>query len=275
MNILITGIDGFLGKAILGSIKKEGNRIIGLNRKKGSELPNVEKVYSTPEELINSEKNFDLIFHTAAFIPYGNYATPHENFIKTNIALTATLSLQYLTARIVYASSVAVFGTPLTSTLNIHSPLNNPDLYGLSKLAGEAIIRNHPKYSIIRYSSIIGRGMKTASIIPKMINDAKNNRLIQVWGTGERKQNYIDIRDAARLAVLCGNFEKNISCLGVAEKSYSNLEVANIIAELTKAEIKFINDDPSPSFVFDPSVEYSELNFHPQFDIYNTIQEML
>ena len=100
--------------------------------------------------------------------------------------------------------------------------------YGLSKLWAEKIIqRNSKAFVIFRISSLIGENMKSNSFIPKIIDKALNNGKIIILGNGERLQNYIDVRDLSMMIEKSLNSSSNEILLGVTEKSYSNIQIAN------------------------------------------------
>lgn len=276
-SVLITGIDGFLGQHLLSALNGKGYRVVGLNRTESArEKENAEvKIYNHPEAIFRDEPAFKYIFHLAAYIPYGKFHQPDAALYTTNIKLTGSLAESYASSRFIFASSVAVYGYPLQVPLGVYSAFNNPDYYGLSKLAGEAIVKNHPDYAIVRFSSVIGKGMKPVSLIPRMIEQAKKNKRIEIWGNGERLQNYIDVRDAAKLCTHCADVNENVIALGVGDKSYSNNEVAQIIAQHTGASIVHKGEDESPSFVYDPGGEYNTLHFNPEIALAQTIAEMI
>lgn len=275
-SVLITGINGFLAKHLLKLLTANDYRVVGLSRTGSPDtIQNPEvKIYNNQEALFQNEHAFKYIFHLASFIPYGKFHEPHAEFYTTNIKLTGLIDEHYASSKFVFASSVAVYGVPLQLPLQVNSPFNRPDYYGLSKIAGEAIVKNHANHAIIRFSSIIGKGMKPVTLIPKMIEQAKQTKVIQVWGTGERMQNYIDVRDAARLCMQCADYSENIITLGVAEKSYANNEVAELIALNGGAIIEYTGEDASPSFTYDPSPEYKTLHFKPAITFERTIAEM-
>ena len=274
-SVLITGTNGFLAKHLVKKMAARGYRIVGLNRTGLSATGHQDVIiYGSAEALFRHEPGFRYVFHLASFIPYGRFQQPHDEFYTTNIKLTGLLSEHYASSRFIFASSVAVFGVPIQIPLQVNSPFNLPDYYGLSKIAGEAIVKNRSDHAIIRFSSIIGKGMKPVSFVSRMIEQAKQSKLLQVWGTGERMQNYIDVRDAARLCLQCADYRKNITTLGVAEKSYSNTEVAQLIALHTGAKIEYTGDDISPSFCYDPSPEYKALHYKPAITLEQTIAEM-
>jgi nucleoside-diphosphate-sugar epimerase len=275
-SVLITGINGFLARHLQKILTAEDYRVVGLSRTGSPDtIQNPEvKIYNNQEALFQNEHAFKYIFHLASFIPYGKFHEPHAEFYTTNIKLSGLIAEHYASSKFVFASSVAVYGVPLQLPLQVNSPFNRPDYYGLSKIAGEAIVKNHTNHAIIRFSSIIGNGMKPVSLIPRMIEQAKQTKVIQVWGTGERIQNYVDVRNAARLCLHCADYTESIITLGVAEKSYTNNEVAQLIALNTGAGIQYTGEDPSPSFTYDPNPEYKALHYKPTITFEQTIAEM-
>lgn len=275
-SVLITGINGFLAKQVLKLLIAEGYRIVGLSNQHGvSEPQNKVIAYSTLEALFRSEMEFKYVFHLAAFIPYGVIYNPGKKLYETNIRLTSLLVEKYPSARFVFSSSVAVYGVPLSLPISLYSPYNRPDAYGLSKLAGESVIRSLDSYAIIRYSSIIGKGMKPVSFIPKIIEQAKQNGNITLLGNGTRQQNYIDVGDAAGLCLAAAKEKENMTMLGVAEKSYTNREIAKWIVEKTGAAIEYTGTDDSPSFVYDNKKEGEAFLVPSTTPIVETITQML
>ncbi len=275
--ILITGANGFLASYLVRLLNYETDLIIGLEISENtiSENKYFRKIYSDVNLLISEQINFDIVFNLAAFIPYGVESQPDLNLVKSNILLTAILALQYKKARFVFASSVSVFGDPIKLPLKVNSPFNNPNLYGLSKIAAESIIMNLKSYGIIRFSSIIGTNMNEKSFIPKIIRSAKQNNEITIYGNGSRIQDYIDVRDAARLCKLLGNLKQNMIILGVSGNPVTNREVAQIVALNTGAKINFSDKDCSPSFYYDVEDVYQILNFQSEYTLDRTIREII
>lgn len=272
--VLIVGPDGFLASQLLQRLALLPHvTVIGLGKR--AESGNLKSNYYNDFRLLKKEHpEIELIFLLGSYIPYGKFHVPHTDFITDNIQIVAELSLSYPDARIVFSSSVSVYGTPAQLPIGLSSPFCNPDLYGLSKLAGEAIVRNHKRYAIIRFSSIIGRGMRALTMIPKMI-EASHTGTITVQGEGSRLQNYIDVRDAAEMCLQAAKMDENIIVLGVGERSYTNLEVANYIKSLTQANIEFTGKDSSPSFVYDSEESYRILDFRPGYSLEQSLNDII
>jgi UDP-glucose 4-epimerase len=272
--ILITGANGFLGSHVAKHLQR-GHHVVGLVRQRHALLPSeFTDVYTDVDELVRHEPAFDEVYHLASFVPSGKDNTAQGAYIDSNVLLTAALVKRYWSARFVFSSSVSVYGVPVSNPLHVTSPFNNPGLYGLSKLAGEAIVMNHPNYAIVRFSSIVGPGMKPHTFIPQLVKQARSG-VMKIFGDGSRKQNYIDVRDAAALLWQCGQGTDPIVTLGVALKSYTNLEVAQILAEKTSSKIEFEGEDNSPSFVYDVGDTYGRLSFRPGNSLLNSISDIL
>jgi UDP-glucose 4-epimerase len=271
-NILVVGPDGFLAREVLAQLPaEERSRIVLLGRK---EMTGRDNYFSDVATLKKAVPEIDVVYLLGAYIPYGALQSGDTTLVKTNIELVADISLSYPVSRIVFSSSVSVYGTPLQLPIAVDSPFNNPDLYGMSKLAGEAIVRNHRHFAIIRFSSIIGKGMNNLTMIPRMIA-AAGTGTITVWGDGGRLQNYIDVRDAARLCLLTAQSDKNIVALGVGAQSHSNAAIAEQIGLLTRASVEFTGTDKSPSFVYQVDASYEGLNFAPLYSIEQTLNDLI
>jgi UDP-glucose 4-epimerase len=275
--ILVTGANGYLASYLIKLLRSEDAEIIGLEVPGNdyNDFGDYKKIYSDIDRLLKEQDEFDLVYNLAAFIPYGSENVPATKMISSNILPVCKLALHYHNARFILASSVSIYGDPLVLPLRVNSAINNPNLYGLSKLASEAIIKNVRSYGIIRFSSIIGPGMKNISFIPKIIQGAKEKGIIKIYGSGSRKQDYIDVRDAAKLCSILADIEENQVILGVSGRSVSNEEVSQIVAHLTGAEVHYLGTDSSPDFCYDLGDSHSNIDFKTQYCIEDTLQEII
>ena len=221
------------------------------------------------------DQNFDVIFHLAAFIPYGALDQTDERLTAVNVQLTKDLLRLYPDARFVLASSVSVFGKNPDRPLKINSASIDPEAYGHSKLLAENAVETHHSFAIVRFSSIIGPGMASVSFIPKIIENARRNGQITLLGDGARKQNYIDVRDASRLLWQCSKSNQNIKLLGIGTKSFSNTEVAECVSNTVHAEIQYTGEDTSPHFIYDGENMYDLVGFIPTFTLLQSIRDIV
>ena len=246
--LLITGANGFLARAVVRQMDS-GWQLAALVRPGTSAPSHCHTVCESVDRLIADLDRVDVVMHLAACIPSPPDAAPPE-LMPVNVGLVEKLTQAYPDARHVLASSVSIFGAPVSLPLTIDSTPHQPNAYGLSKLAAESLVRQMPKHAIIRFSSLIGVGMKRGSFIPTIVSAARAGR-IRLLGNGERLQNYLDIDDAALMCIRAASSKKSFIALGIGECSYSNNEVASILAELTGASIVREGNDRSPSYVYE------------------------
>jgi nucleoside-diphosphate-sugar epimerase len=274
---LIIGSNSFLASYVAQLAHKKNIELIGLIHRSDNRVDYIhyKKVYFSLERLIKEEQEVDCVFFIAAFIPSGSATAQNQKYVETNIDLVSDVSKHYAKARLIFCSSISVYGYPISDFLTEVSPFNDPGLYGLSKIAGEAIVRNHPSFAIIRYSSIWGLGMTESTFLPRVINEGKKSETITLWGDGQRAQNYIHVRDAATICLTAGYHSKNICTLGVFPKSYTNLAIASTIAKKMNWGLKFEKEDKSASYTFNAEESYRELAYTPDIDILESFAELL
>jgi UDP-glucose 4-epimerase len=246
--VLITGANGFLARAVVRQSVIDW-QLAALVRPGTSTTSHFHTTYESVDRLISELARVDVVMHLAACIPSPIDAA-HPELMPVNVDLVEKLTQAYPDARHVLASSVSIYGVPVSLPLTINSPPHKPNAYGLSKLEAESIVRQIPKHAIIRFSSLIGIGMKGGSFIPTIISAARAGK-IHLLGNGERLQNYIDIEDAAFMCIRAATSNKSFVALGIGERSYSNNEVAGILAALSGAAIVREGDDHSPSYVYE------------------------
>jgi UDP-glucose 4-epimerase len=244
MTILITGIYGFLGSCLAEKLVAN-HRVIGLYHVKTKPLDSRIVVYDDLDK-IDITPNVIVLCHAA--VSSGNHAEETDVLFNANVHVTEKIISKFPYTKLIYISSASIFAND-GSVITENSADYPQTSYAQSKLAGEKLVMENPCNFVIRLSSLYGKGMKENTLIPNYINQALQSKNISVWGNGGRYQNYIYIEDAI------GLIEKAIACksiidfplLGVADKEYTNAEVAQIIAELTGAEITYTGEDNSSS----------------------------
>ncbi|WP_375558875.1 NAD-dependent epimerase/dehydratase family protein [Bernardetia sp. OM2101] len=272
-SILIVGANSFLAKYIVdNNTENVVDGIFNLQKPTNSNYNNLFSV----QELKNITYQYDKIFLLASFIPYGKMNEANPNLITSNIDLISQVSKNFPSSKIIFASSVSVYGENQQFPLSIDSAFKNPNLYGLSKLAGETIIKNHAKYGIIRFSSLYGIGMNKQTFLPKVIQSAIIKNKITVFGDGSRLQDYFHVADAARLCMSVSEYPQNDTFLGVQGSSVSNLEVVKAIKKaIPNLKINFEGEDKTPSFVYQNKSTSEKLNFTPKYNLETQIKNLI
>jgi dihydroflavonol-4-reductase len=160
--ILVTGSTGFIGGALCAELVQRGYSVRAFHRPSSNlyllkDLP-VEHAtgdLATPESLISSMQDIDVVFHTAALL--GPTTNPQEHYRVTVAGTHAVMNaaLQNKVQRVIHTSSIAALGIPSypsekndpqnSPLLNENSTWNlNPNhwAYGYGKYLAELEVQN-------------------------------------------------------------------------------------------------------------------------------------
>ena len=276
MRTLIVGVNGSLGHVTASSLLSKGVPVDAVFHERSDGLPEGlgDRLPTDRLESI-SGRMYDVVLVTAGFVPYGRMDTADPRLAETNVGLVLRVCRAFPRARVVLASSVAVYGTP-AGRLTERAPFDRPTLYGLSKLGGEAVVRQHASYAAIRFSSLYGPGMAPSTFLPLIIHAARTIKSIEVWGDGSRRQDYLNLADAAAMMIASASLEWSGVLLGVSGKSTSNLDVARLVAACFEScEVRLVGTDTSPSFDFDAAESHARLQWSPAVTLDEGIRAMV
>jgi nucleoside-diphosphate-sugar epimerase len=237
-NVAISGCDGFVGKHLLDFLKNKNFNIFPLTKQKGYDLNNEINNYHLPK--------LDVILHLAAksFVPDSfnkPYTFYQNNFISTlNILELAKKN----NTRIIFFSTY-IYGNPKYLPIDELHSLNPTNPYAQSKLICEELCKGYSRdfnipIIIVRPFNIYGVGQKTPFLIPEIIHQAKNGKII--LSDSRPKRDFIHVNDIIEAINILINIEikeneYQIFNLG-SGKSYSVDEIANLIISLIDPRIK-------------------------------------
>lgn len=260
--VLISGIKGFLASN-LATLLKDDYVVYGIGLT--SEIFNAFEVFAS-SEINNININPDYLVLCHAAVASGNFSPSKEELFEVNVNVTKRIIEKFPKAKIIYISTASIYDgtTNLIDEKSIDNPQND---YAKSKLLAEKLILKSENGMVFRLSSLYGIGMKENTIIPNYISQALQNNCIEVWGKGDRKQNYIFVEDACNYiknAIKKFDAVKNNVLLCVDKKEFSNLEIAQIIAKNTNSKIILVKEDFSKSLHYDNSLTRKLLNWEPK-----------
>lgn len=216
MNILLTGVSGFVGSHLAKQLSQNSNfHIIGVSRSTSNQI-NIEYVnikdISGQTHWSPLLKNIDVVIHLAARAHIMNeYATnPLAEYRKVNTEGTLHLAEQAAKSgvkRFIFLSSVKVLGeeTPEQQPFSDNSPYNPLDYYGKSKMEAEKGLKdifsnNKMEVVIIRPPLIYGPNVK-ANFRKMMLGI---NKMIPLpLGGIKNKRSLISINNLSDLIITC------------------------------------------------------------------------
>jgi UDP-glucose 4-epimerase len=285
MNILITGVNGLVGKAIAKCLVQDHN-VSGVSRAVDNKTSLPVEYYSIDLSVLNSfdvimDKQIDVIVHCAASLD----TYPLSNDLITSNCLgirnIADLAIQKKCKQFIYISSIPIIGKPIDIPITEEHSINPLTAYHITKYFGELYLANVLKdcnLTTLRLPSPIGSDLNANKIIPVFIRRSIKNEDITIAGKGERIQNYIDVKDIAKAVDLAiKNNTKGVYNIA-AEKSYSNREIAEICIKLFNSNSKIIYEgmDSEEEHKWIISIEKAkkDFNFSPSILLEVSIQEI-
>lgn len=228
-------------------------------------------------DLEKIDEKIDVLIICHAAVASGTTILSNDILYDVNVSLTEKIVTKFKDAFLVYISTASIYDANLC-LIQEDSMINPQSNYAISKLWSERIVLANAKSTVIRLSSLFGNGMKENTVIPNYVNQALSKGKIEVWGKGERLQNYIHVNDACRYVQLAiENSEKGQGkiLLVVSQKEYSNNALAYIIANETNAEIVYNNNDNSKSLRYSNDLTIELLGFKSQFSFEEQIQDYI
>jgi nucleoside-diphosphate-sugar epimerase len=198
MKILLTGANGFLGKVLYSHLISNFS-VETLSRFTGDYTVELDKVIPM------FRHRFDIVVHAAGLA----HVSPKDLvdvdlFYQVNVGGTQNLlrglERREVPDRIVFISSVAVFGETTGTLINEQTELNAIDPYGKSKIQAEQLVRNwctvnNVKCTILRLPLVVG--LNPPGNLGAMIKGIRKGYYFNIAG-GSAKKSMVLASDVAK-----------------------------------------------------------------------------
>ncbi|MFI9412747.1 NAD-dependent epimerase/dehydratase family protein [Nocardia gamkensis] len=281
MRVLVTGANGYLGRAVVHLLSRAGHEPIAMVRKRISPSRTAARVADLLDDAALREAldGVEAVCHLAGLTRARESMTEPLRYFRVNTGGTVAL-LEAMAAagvsRIVFASTGSIYGTPEIQPMTESLPDAPPHPYAASKLAAEWSL--HAQSGAGRLSAAVLRLMNVAGgadpdptrLIPRTFAAALNGSALEVNGDGSAVRDYLHIDDAAAAFVACleqtppGGFERYL--IGSGQGS-SILDVVAAVEQQTGRRIQLIHRPSAPepaALVSDPAKAAAELGWHPR-----------
>lgn len=218
---LVTGGCGFIGSHLVDRLIADGHQAIVIdNLSTGTrEHLHPDAVFYegsvADEEFVSrvfGEHSFDGVIHEASHI---NTSVPDESprrDLSVNVLGTINLleaAIRNKTGKFVYASSVAVYGSPETIPVSENGPIRPIYSYGIAKQCAEEYVRYYGAtrgldFNIARYGNIFGPRQPIygeVGVIAIFTEKVLRNESLTVFGDGEHLRDFLYVDDAVEATV--------------------------------------------------------------------------
>ena len=162
-HVMITGAGGFIGGNLSNYLSSKYKIVAYYNSRLRVKLKKKIKIKKKNLKKIKKiDKNIKVLIHCASVVPPGNKQT---NCFKTNTLMDAALIRAVKNSqikKIIFLSSVSVYGIKKNRIIYEDSIFSKPDLYGLSKKIGELNFKKisnekNIKVIVLRLSTVVGK----------------------------------------------------------------------------------------------------------------------
>lgn len=221
MKVLVTGGAGFIGSHIVDQLIQHEYEVAVIDNLVTGDVRNLHpkaKLYITDitdtsvNEVFQLEKP-EILIHQAAQVDVQKSLQDPKMDAMVNIFGTLNLlemAKQYSVQKIIYASSCAVYGDPISIPISEEHPAQPISLYGQSKWLGEHYIVLYNRlyeldYTILRYANVYGprQGVKgEGGVVSIFVQKMIQGKPPIIYGDGNQTRDFIFVKDVARANLL-------------------------------------------------------------------------
>ena len=210
---LVTGGSGFIGGAIAASLRADNDvRTLDTDPDPPPGVTGIEGDVRDARAVDEAVEGVDVVFHQAAIVSVDR--SIDEPVESHTVNATGTLRVLEAArrhgARVVAASSAAVYGDPEEVPVAETAPLEPTSPYGLNKLALDHYLRlYHDLYGLdtvaLRYFNVYGPGQTGgdyAGVIEAFLRAARSGEPLTVHGDGDQTRDFVHVDDVVRANLL-------------------------------------------------------------------------
>lgn len=260
--ILITGTSGFIGYHVASYFLNKDYIVYGVDNhnnyydiklkiKRCNLLKKYKKFFFIKDDIQN--KSFssllgkikpDVIIHLAAQAGVRfSYKNPFK-YIDYNI--TGFLNLlesmkKYKLNNLIYASSSSIYGNVKKYPIKENFEFNPENFYGLTKVFNEKLVdvylKNYQINSVgLRMFTVYGELGRPDMFIPKIINNLKTRKFIQLYNNGNHYRDFTYVGDVSKIIFKLSNAnflknKKNLILNICSGKSISIIKIIKLISQ--------------------------------------------
>ncbi len=288
---LVTGAAGFIGAHLVDGLLERGYRVRGLDNLSTGDRDTLDGVWESQrfsfvegdvrdrETVERAADAVDCVFHLAArtSVP-GSVENPAET---TDINCTGTATVFTVArerdARVVFASSAAVYGSDVPVPTPEDAPLSPESPYALSKRYGEGLVRGTDLDAIaLRFFNVFGPGQDAdgpyAAVVPAFLRLMRAGEQPVVYGDGRQTRDFVFVDDVVDAAVRAAECETPADVYNVGSGGrVSVLDLVDALNDVLGTDLDPVHDEPRPGDIRHSGADISrareDLAYDPTVDL--------
>ncbi|MFW5983390.1 MAG: NAD-dependent epimerase/dehydratase family protein [bacterium] len=295
--ILITGAGGYLGQNLISKLSDDDTFEIwafDLDKDKTTKLLNdkSQKIFDTHD--LNAGRlnlgNVDILLHLGFTRPHGTNEQIAKSLDFTQEIFTRAAS-NHIPA-IVNISSQSVYGLEKDPPWTEETQVAPQMVYAQAKYATELLLQSLSKmnktlkYTSLRLGALAGgaQGLVEKDFLSKITRKALKGEQIDLVG-GMQQMERFDIRDAVDAIIAMLNTNPSIwkvvynlssgEVLTLKEITEKVIHIVSKFIKNNKSQINIETKEINMRFGMDSSLFYKDMNWHPKYNIDDTIESLI
>ena len=296
--VLVTGGAGFIGFHLCTKLSEFTPDLTIYDNLSSGTLKNVQdlaKVNFVKGDILDlaklcSQEKADLIFHLAAqvVVPY-SMENPLEDF-ETNARGTLNVleKARKDDAKLVFASSAAVYGNPAQLPTSEDYGFHPFSCYGLSKVVGEEYCGMYANQygldvTILRFANVYGS--RCHGVIHDFLDKiSKNPNKLEIIGTGLQSRDFVHVSDVTDALILAASNESaNGETYNIGfGKTTAIIDLAKMMLKILNLQDKTVMTTTNVSWQgdidkiwFDITKAKKELKWNPKVSLEDNIKDII
>jgi len=250
---MITGGAGYVGSYLIYKLLQEKHEVFSIDDMSNGDYSYLEGLIE-PEHIVvgdirdaelldNLFEDVDAVVHLAAIPGLVRCNENPEEAVSVNVYGTyqvLEVARKQGVKKVIFSSSAASYGIPRSLPVKEDHPLNPMNLYGVTKLAGEKLMRvYYDNYNIetitLRFGNIYGVGLfsKDNTVIPKFVRMGLEGNTLTIYGDGSSTREYVHVDDVVQ------SIMRATSSTGKGGEVYNvgghSIKIRDIADKVTKA----------------------------------------
>jgi UDP-glucose 4-epimerase len=232
----------------------------------------------------------DLVFHEAGLVSVPKSVEQPAVSHDVNVAGTLNVleAARRENARVVAASSVAVYGTPSDVPVHEQDPTEPTSPYGIDKLALDHYTRRyHDLYGLetvaLRYFNVYGprqSGGQYSGVVTTFLEQAQSGQPLTVHGDGTQTRDFVHVADVVRANLAAATTEHVGRAFNVGTgRSIQIRKLAALIRDVADSTSSIVHTDPRtadvPRSQADVSRARRQLGFEPAVRLEDGLRDLL
>ncbi|MFP8957111.1 NAD-dependent epimerase/dehydratase family protein [Natrialbaceae archaeon A-CW3] len=258
--VLVTGGAGFIGSHLVDALAPDNEVRVLDNFSNGTrehvheDATVIDGDLRNPIDIQRAARDVDVIFHQGAVVSVSESVDAPRTTNEINLEATLDVFEQARLedARVVVASSAAVYGHPVEVPITETARLEPTSPYGVQKLALDHYARLYNDlYGLetvaLRYFNVYGPRQQGpySGVISTFLEQARADEPFTIEGDGDQTRDFVHVEDVVRANLQAATTDAVGEAYNVGTGTRISIsELATLIREVTDASSRIVHREP-------------------------------